>query len=120
MDIKELVEFYGVKNLRVFIPMKPIKMVARGYFQVPMTDDKAEEVLTEFMIVEKRYRIADNYKIQLVRVQARADAVPMYFTDVVNEQTFYISDLESLLKQNRDTHQIYALVDVPTQYKRLN
>lgn len=120
MDIKQAVEFYGVKNLRFFIPMKPIKMVPRGFFQVPMTDNKAFDVLTEFSILETRYRIVDNYKIQLQRVHRLHLNMPEGFSDVVNQETFYISDLDGLLRENRDLYQLHGLVDVPAQYKRLN
>ncbi len=80
--LKEIIEQHGIENLRFLVSMKPIRSFA--FFNYTTSRDKEENVLCK--IVEERYKLKDNHKIEL-----RAES------NLFGKESFYISDLEQLI-----------------------
>lgn len=96
MTLSELVEEYGVANLRVFMPMSRLQyagLIPGVAFRCG--DSPMERV--ECRIDESRYQVRDRYKITL--------AGPAEF----GREHYYQSDLETILRENPDTHQVYVV-----------
>lgn len=95
--IKELVAEYGAKNLRFFIPMRPLEYV--GLIPgIAIKSSNTPEQLVECELNEDRYSIADNYKLTL-------RAINMAF----GQEHFYITDFESLMARNPERYKVYAI-----------
>lgn len=110
--IERLVEEYGVKNLRFFIPMRPIHPVGFGMpIGISCSDDPT--VRQECVIDERRYKALDGYKIEL---RAISDNDPQHF---YGSETFYQMDFASLQEDQPDEYQIFVLEDEPATYRRL-
>jgi hypothetical protein len=89
MNLFDLVQEYGVKNLVFCIPMRPLEFA--GFIPgIAFKTSTSEEVVVPARIDESRYKISQGYKITL-----RADD-PAY-----GREHFYICDLESLFRDCR-------------------
>lgn len=87
-SLKDLAAMHGVDALRITVPLQPIRSVLG---LVSFTSSSDEAVPTECVVTERRYKVADGYKIELVSANP----------DFHGVETYYQSDLESLL--NSDT-----------------
>jgi len=85
MNIQQVIKYYGAQNLRFLVPMRPVHNVF-GIFGYTSSSDA--EVLQICRITEDRYKLEENYKIQLKSEDKR-----------FGKEAFYISDLNSLVKQ---------------------
>jgi hypothetical protein len=93
INIVSLVETYGVKNLRFYIPMRPLEMM--GFIPgIAFKFSNTPEEMTECEIDESWYKVADDYKITLVSVKNPQS------TKVFGKEHFYISDLESIIERD--------------------
>jgi hypothetical protein len=97
MNIVELATEYGIKNLRFFIPMRPLEMMGIIPGIAFKTSNSTPEIV-ECEIDESRYVVADGYKITLASIDKR-----------FGREHFYISDFESLMKHHPDEYKVYAL-----------
>jgi hypothetical protein len=105
MDLVKLVAEYGVKNLRFFIPMQKLQfggLIPRIAFKV----GGDPTFVTECYIDEELYKVEDNYKITL-------RAMDLIF----GRESYYISDLESLLKCEPDYRVFVLTIDGYTEIK---
>jgi hypothetical protein len=97
MDIQAIVAEYGVKNVRVFIPLSRIQFA--GLIPgIAFRSSGNERYDTECEITEHRYKIADNYKISF---KALDEAFGM--------DSFYQSDFNTLCEQNPFQWRVYVL-----------
>lgn len=95
IKIVSLVETYGARNIRFFIPMQPLEMM--GFIPgIPFKSSSSSEDIVECEIDETRYKIADNYKITLAAIENP------YIGKMFGKEHFYIMDLESLIRRDRD------------------
>lgn len=90
----ELIRKYGKDNLVFFVPMRPLR-TAFGLFKYTSSSDDETMVLCK--IVEERYKLQDNYKIELNSRDPR-----------FGKESFYITDLNSLI--NSEVISVYGLV----------
>jgi hypothetical protein len=93
IDLVKVVNEYGAKNLRFFIPLRRVQVI--GF--IAFTSSDTPEDIVECEIDESRYQVADNYKIGLKSV------VPGY-----GSQNFYICDLQSILSRD-DRYKVYVV-----------
>lgn len=116
-DIAEMVQKYGVKNVRFFVPLRPMRLLP--FWTTPatigFTSSDDDEVMVECEIIETRYKVADGYKIQLTPVNSEPD----FLGRVFGTETFYKMDLTSLLRRNDDDFKAYVLLDEPMLYQRI-
>lgn len=97
MDLQRLAAEYGAVNLRFFIPLSRLQYVGLIPGFAFRTGDAAQ-IIMECMVDESRYPVAKGYKITLKAVD------PMY-----GQEHYYQSDLESILRNNPDSHRVYCL-----------
>lgn len=87
MRFPELIKEYGIKNLRFFIPIRPMEMggiiPGFGFTSSHITDT------VECKITEDRYQVIDRYKIAFIPAD-----LTQY--DKYGHETFYQSDAENL------------------------
>lgn len=83
-NLVDIIKKHGVENCLFLVPMRPV----RKAFFFSYTNSSDEEVLVPAKIVESRYKLKDNYKITLASLY-----------ESFGEESFYISDLKSLIKQ---------------------
>lgn len=91
-NIKDLVAKFGVDGLRFFIPMRPVHSLHALGLPLGITSRGDEDVIKECRIDERRYKMKDNFKIELRPVD-EGETEQYFGTD-----TFYIMDLESMLE----------------------
>lgn len=93
-DLIAIANEYGVKNLRFFIPMRPLEMM--GIIPgIAFKSSGTPEEIVECEIDESRYEVADNYKITLKAIED-----PETATKLFGKEHYYISDLESLIERD--------------------
>ncbi len=114
-SIKELADEYGVKNLRVFIPMKAATSLMAFGIPMGMTCSDGPDFDVECEIIEDRYRVSDGYQVQFQPINL-GDGQPYYFA----KESFYQSDFNSMRERNPDTYRIYVLVDEDNKYQKLD
>lgn len=107
MGIREIVETYGVKNIRVFMGMKPSTNRFMMGAELPYN-------VVECEIVETRYKVSEGYKVALSPVEQPAHGDYRYV-----EEHFYQTDFDNLRRENPDDYRIYILVDEDGKYERL-
>lgn len=94
-SIKQVAEEYGVKNIRVFIPMP--RLMFTPFPGIALADhNNTETVVCE--VDESRYAVADNYKITFRALD------PMF-----GYEHFYISDFNTLVREHPDTYRVYIV-----------
>ena len=97
MSLADVIQEYGVKNVRFVIPMRRLQLVGLiPGIAIKSSDTPEEQVLCA--IDEYRYRIVDNYKISL-RAEDPSFGV----------EHFYLCDLRLLLTRSPDTFRMYVL-----------
>lgn len=106
MNIREMVEFYGIDNLIVKFSMLPLHSMG-GLFSYTSSGDKPQKVHCK--IVENQYQVSEGYKIDI-------RAVGLGY----GGETFYQSDFSDLVQDGRI--QIFAyihgrLIDVSQKMK---
>lgn len=103
MNLKELAAEYGVRNLRFFIPLS--KLQYAGFLPgIAFRTSGQPESMQECVIDESHYKVSDGYKIKLRALDT-----------VFGGETYYQSDLESILREH-DTHKVFVLtIDGYTQ-----
>lgn len=73
-QILEKVELYGIENIRVFGPGVDTQPTF-PYFNI-------EREWVQYKLVQKKYKLSENYKIELQRVDApHADTITHYLSD---------------------------------------
>jgi len=85
-DIQNLIQQYGVENLRLMIKMHPL----RKAFFITYTSSNDPLIPVMCKIVEDRYKLKDNYKIE---VKSENEAF--------GKESFYISDLNHLIRDKQ-------------------
>lgn len=101
--ISSLIQEYGVKNLRFFIPMRPLEFV--GVIPgIAFKSNSTDEEIVECEIDESRYKISENYKITLKAIED-----PTTTTKLFGREHYYVMDLNSLLRRDPDMFRVYAL-----------
>jgi hypothetical protein len=113
MDIKEIVETYGIKNVRVFTEMPVCQSLHKFGLPIGITD-REKMVMTECQIVESRYKVAEGYKLTLQPVNP-GDGEPLY----AGSEHYYQCDFNNMRRRNPDAFKIYILVDEDGRYERL-
>lgn len=111
-DLEKIAEEYGINNLRFFIPMRRIQSLHMLGLPIGMIDSSTPEVMQECVVDEHRYKVADGYKIELRAVNSTEEN---YF----GSKTFYQSDLESMLREERNDIRVFVLVDADDKYERI-
>lgn len=86
MDIREILKIHGKENVYVTLPLRPL----HNSFLFSYTTSSDEPVNVECKFVEKRYKLSDNYKIEFEPLEK---GFPI--------KTFYLSDFNSLLNDER-------------------
>lgn len=81
LNITQLIQQHGVDKLRFEVALRPVR---RFIFNYTSSNDPEVKVLCK--IVEERYKLKDNYKIEL-----RAE------NQTFGKQAFYLTDLNSLI-----------------------
>lgn len=81
MVLNELVNEYGEKNLRFFLPVYLLLTTFPSFSWVDPDDQKNQE-LVEFTIDQSRYRVRDGYKIGLKSLDWRYEVNPYYILDL--------------------------------------
>jgi hypothetical protein len=87
MKLKELIAKHGVESVLFFLPMSPIQTVF-GLISYTSSSDPQIKMLCS--INEDRYKVKDGYKITLQSIEQ--------FPRIRGKEHFYISDLESIIK----------------------
>lgn len=95
-DIKQAVQEYGVKNIRIFGPGTAFSCVV-PFMGIGLKDNSSEKTRTEFVIIEELYKIEDNYKVQLLAVDE----------NTFGKERFYQSDFNMLV--NDGQFDVYVL-----------
>ena len=96
MNLVDICKEYGVKNVRVFIPLSkvnPIPFIGGIGFR----SSNDPRVITECEIDERRYAVSDAYKVGLRAID------PAF-----GSESFYTSDFESLRQRNPE-YSVYVL-----------
>ena len=95
MDLQDLVNEYGVKNIRIFHPMRRLEYV--GLIPgIAFRTSSSQYEMVECEIVETRYKVDDGYKVTLKAVD-----------ESYGLEHFYQSDLETSIHTNPDHYRVY-------------
>lgn len=112
MNIKKLVEEYGVNNIRIFMPMQRIQGVPALGIGFTSSNDPYETV--ECRIDERRYKVQDGYKVTFY---ADNDDDPHNY---YGSKSFYQRDFDSIVKRSdAGEYRFYVLVDEDNKYERI-
>lgn len=111
-QLDKIAQEYGVNNLRFFIPMRQVH--GTPFAGIGFTSSNDPEILTECVIDEHRYKVADGYKIML---KAAKNEDPSVF---YGSESYYQMDFESLMRRSPEDFRVYVLVDEDNKYQRLN
>lgn len=103
-SIKQVIEEYGVANVRVFMPMSRLQYA--GIIPGIAFTDSSDTTETECSVDESRYRVEDNYKVTFRALDK-----------MFGYEHFYITDFNSLVERAPDTYRIYVLT--PDGYQRI-
>jgi len=99
MNLVQLAEEYGVRNLRFFIPLS--KLQYAGFLPgIAFRTSGQPESMQECVIDESHYKVADGYKIKLRALDI-----------VFGGETYYQSDLESILRTRKDFRVFVLTID---------
>ena len=105
---------YGIDKLRFFIPMRQVHGLSGfGIAGLGITTSSDPMVRTECRIDERRHKLFDAHKLELRAVN---DQDP---DNYYGSESFYQIDLKSLMRENPDDYQVYALVDDDPTYLRV-
>jgi hypothetical protein len=95
--VKKLVEEYGAKNVRFYLPMNPLEFA--GLIPgIAFTSSNSPKQVVECEIYEGRYKISENYKIELRAVNR-----------VYGKESWYIMDLDTALRYQDSRIRVYIL-----------
>lgn len=86
LSIEQLVAKHGAENLRFLVALRPLRKMI--FFAYTSTSDPEEMKLCR--IVEERYKLSENYKVELKAEDTN-----------FGKQSFYVMDLNSLLRQGQ-------------------
>jgi hypothetical protein len=111
-DLEKIAEEYGINNLRFFIPMRRVQSLHGLGLPIGIIDSSTPEVMQECIVDERRYKVADGYKIELHAVNSTEEN---YF----GSKTYYQTDLESMLREERNDIRLFVLVDADDKYERI-
>jgi hypothetical protein len=78
-DVQQVIEKYGIENIRVFGPGHDTQ-ITFPYFNI-------ERRWVQYKLVEKTYKLTENYKIELQRVDTLCE----------DNIRYYLSDFNSLV-----------------------
>lgn len=120
ISIEALAAEYGLKNLRFFIPMRPIHNLHALGLPIGFTDSNDETVMMECVADERRYKVEDGYKIELRAVGSKEWVSNLDDGPYYGSETFYQMDLASLINRNPSEFRIYCLVDEDDKYVRID
>lgn len=112
IGIQKIVETYGVANVRVFLPLRESHSLHGFGLPLAVSSSNSTEEIVECSIDEKRYPVADGYKITFKPVGDREDG------RLFLPETFYQSDFNSLRRGLPEDFRIYVLVDEDAKYER--
>jgi hypothetical protein len=109
-DIRQIIAEFGAANVRIFMTEDE----EQGFFRNPFGGRK------EYEIVERRYKVADNYKIGLALIDRTPNTInaPEWFDAVLNERNFYICDFNSILERDNRI-EVFVLVDEDNKYQKV-
>lgn len=109
-DLVALAQEFGIKNIRIFAPMRPLEMI--GFIPgIAFKSSDSEEKVVECEIDESRYKVKDNYKITLKSIDKPDNGA--FF----GKEHYYISDLNSIIGRD-DRYSVYAVtIDGYTRLK---
>lgn len=95
MDMKDLAAEYGVKNIRIFLPMQRLQYAGLipGF---AFRSSGVEYDMVECEIFEGRYKVDDGYKVSLKAID-----------EAYGTKHFYQSDLETNIHTNPDHFRVY-------------
>lgn len=94
--IKSLVEKYGVKNLRVFLPMSPLEFA--GFIPgIAFKSSSTPKQIVECEIIESRYKVSNNHKVEFKAVDP-----------IFGKESWYIMDFDKVLEDHSDVR-VYQL-----------
>ncbi len=109
-DVAALVAQYGAGNIRFFITEDE----NQGFFRNPFGGRQ------EYVITERRYKVETGYKIGVAMVnEYTSDVMPDWFKPIMNEKSYYICDLESILANPHGNVEMFVLVDDDNKYQRI-
>lgn len=109
MDLVNLVQEYGVKNLRFFFETEALDNLAIGLLGIGLKVGGTQRYLVEYEITEERYQIGESNKVGFTPVRpeiAVTDGKRPLVLRFGNE-SFYISDFESLHRHG--THRVFIV-----------
>lgn len=99
----DVVNCYGVANIRVQIPMRRLQSVIPGFpFAFVNREDPADQVICR--ITEERYRVQDNYKIEFM-----PDADYRKENVFYGKEGFYLMDFDCLCKAQDQDQPLYRI-----------
>jgi hypothetical protein len=98
-SIVDVVREFGVKNVVVTIPMRPLRYIdfIPGFAMMNSSD---ESVIVAGFIEEDRYKVEDNYKITLAANDAR-----------FGRKHYYICDLNCMIRSREEIRVFYLHED---------
>lgn len=108
-SLLKLIRLHGIENCKFLVPMKPL----RNAFFVKYTSSSDDDVIVPAIIVEERYKIEANYKIELCSIYKE-----------FGKESYYVSDLVKLINDGiiefsvKPTDSTLALIS--KYQKRLN
>ena len=102
-SIVDVVREFGVKNVVVTVPMRPLRYVnfIPGF---AMTCSSDEHIIVAGFIEEDRYKVEDNYKITLASNDARC-----------GREHYYICDLNAMIRSREEIRVFYLHEDGYTE-----
>jgi hypothetical protein len=83
MKLREKILQVGVENIMFLVPMRPLNKV----FFMSFTSSNDPESIVPCVIDESKYQVFDNYKIGVKSMDSK-----------FGKQTFYLTDMEYLIK----------------------
>ena len=114
--LKDMCAEYGVKNIRVFMPMQQAMSLAGFGLPIGMTSSDDPFVPNvECEIDESRYKIEDGYKATFKPVVQELDENHRYFAN----ETFYQMDFSNIVQRRPGEYRFYVLVDEDNKYQQI-
>jgi hypothetical protein len=86
MNLKDKILEYGIENCLFLVPMKPTRSILG--FKFTSSDDS--DIIVPCIITEERYKVADDFKIQLKCIY-----------ESFGKESFYTTDLKLLINSGR-------------------
>lgn len=95
--IKQLVEEYGASNVRFFMKMTPLEFV--GIIPgIAFRSSNTPKQIVECELYEGRYKVAENYKVELKAVNK-----------IYGKEPWYTTDLETAIRDQHSDIRVYIL-----------